>query len=125
MNLLTAFCSNLSQRYLNKRQESPNLSRRSLHICQQNSQLLASKQNVAISYLLQRYGLAAATQNAGKAKFFCSVFCLGNYKPLSLMTGLILPHMLGLVSVSLPSKHVFTNKKKIGGEDADFFFLFF
>jgi len=41
---------------------------------------------------------------------------------------LILPHMLGLVSISLLSKHVFIvftyiYIKEIGGEDAEFYFF--
>jgi branched-subunit amino acid transport protein len=45
-----------------------------------------------------------------------------------LRTNLILPHMFGLVSVSLPSKHVFiifTLKKKLGENMQNFIFFFF
>jgi len=47
------------------------------------------------------------------------LFCLGISKPLSLGTGLILPHMLGL-DIFSPLKK---KKKKIGGEDAVFYFI--
>jgi hypothetical protein len=52
--------------------ESSNLSRHSFHICLHNSQVLASKQNATTEYLLQRFGLVVANQNAGKANIFCS-----------------------------------------------------
>jgi hypothetical protein len=63
------------------------------------------------------------------------LFCLGISKPLSLGTGLILPHMLGLDIVSYPYIIYFLfffffffsplkkKKKKIGGEDAVFYFI--
>jgi len=61
------------------------------------------------------------------------LFYLGISKPLSLRIGLILPYMLGLdvisfsITMSLLFFYfiVFNKKKKIGGEDAEFFLYSF
>jgi len=64
------------------------------------------------------------------------LFCLGSYGPLSLRTGLILPHMLGLDTVSFPhsmsllffcliSFSTLKIKIKKGGEYAEFYFILF
>jgi hypothetical protein len=60
------------------------------------------------------------------------LFCLGNSKPLSLRSGLLLPYMLGLDIISFLKKACFCcfsvlflkKKKKIGGVDAEFYFIF-
>jgi hypothetical protein len=62
-----------------------------------------------IIYFLSPYFLLLSWENFGK--YFVGMtkkstsgllFCLGNSEPLSLMTGLILPHILGLDIVSFP-----------------------
>jgi hypothetical protein len=63
------------------------------------------------------------------------LFYLGNIKPLSLRTGLLLPYMLGLEIIFFLHKHIFVDffflsyffnrKKKWGRRCRIFYFLFF
>jgi len=63
------------------------------------------------------------------------LFCLGNFKPLSLRSVLLLSYMLGLDVISFLHKHVFVvflfiffstiKKKKLGEKMHNFYFIFF